>query len=265
MVITINQAEAWVGGKLSINTPLANGIISGSTIFEGKMEGTSVVNNLHLYGKAVDTNTASFILLGENNNCYHWNNHSSCNIMINTTALEDSSVWQFYMTAENASDSSDLIKSITITDVIINNTLPSLKIPSYLTPNKDERIKSYDVKFGAFVNSKTTNFCIITFTSNNNPGKKTYKTNYEQDQYCNLTIIDIAEGNYEWTMTPSDGLDFGQPSSPQRFSVDISSYPQQDQQNNQQPKSTNWFTENWIWIAAVGIIILFFGRRKRRR
>lgn len=269
VAIIMDKTNAWVGGQLSINNIGEGDILSGIYVVEPHITGEYSINQVHLYGRAINTNIPAMQLLAENLTCLPWANNGSCSITLNTSNLEDSSIWQFYISAENASDPSDKVTSVTITDVIIHNTIPSFKVPTYITPNKDEILKTNNVKFGALVNPKTTTACIITFTSNNHPGKRVYTTEYESGEYCNLTITDVPENIYEFVMQATDGKDLSQKTALQKFTIDLSASPeeQNEQQSPEQAPSdqNNLLSSKFAWITGVVILLIFMFRGRRRR
>lgn len=266
MVASMNQVNAWVGGELNIINPNDNQMISGNKTFETAITGSHKVNKLSIYGKSVDTSMKEFQLIKETTECGLWDSQKACSTLVDTSKLEDSSKWQFYAVAGNASDESDTVKSTTITNIVVNNTVPLLQFPSYITPNKNEIIRTSDVKFGVLVNPKTTTSCILTFTSNIFPRKKVYITEYEKDEYCNLTITDFPEGDYLFTFAATDGLDVSPNSPPQNFIVDLyqSKSGTQNPQSQSPQEARNWFADNWLWIAGIMLVVLYI-RTKRRK
>lgn len=263
MVISMSNVYAWVGGQLTINKPHENNIISKNITFNVTITGSHKVHKLSIFGKAVDTSTSEFNLISESTQCGFWNDQKMCSINIDTSKLEDSNLWQFYAIAENASNPSDTIKSITITNIVVNNSIPALQPIPYLTPNSKEIIRTEDISFGALVNSKTVTSCFITFTSNVNPGKRVYITEYEKGEYCNLTIKNVPDNSYSFTFTATDGLDVSPATLPQTFFVDTSNSNPQKTQTTEQPEvknSVNFLTENWLLIAAAIVIFLVFKR-----
>ena len=266
VVASMNQVNAWLGGELDIISPADNQLLSGNNTFEVAITGSHKVNKLAVYGKSVDTSMKEFQLIKETTECGLWNDQKLCSTLIETSKLEDSSLWQFYAIASNASDESDTVKSLTITNIIINNTVPSLQFPSYTTPNQNEIIRTSDVKFGVLVNPKTTTSCILTFTSNIVPRKKVYIAEYEKDEYCNLTITDFPEGDYSFIFAATDGLDVSPNSPTQKFIVDLyrSKSGTQNQQSQSPQKPTNWFADNWLWIAGIIFVALFIKNKWRK-
>ena len=267
MVISMNDIHAWVGGQLLIKEPVENSIISGNITFNVTITGSYTVHKLSIFGKAVDTSSSEFKLINESTGCGFWNDQKMCSINVDTTKLEDSNLWQFYAIAENASNPSDNVKSVTVTNVVVNNPIPAIQPIPYITPNFKEIIRTEDVSFGVMVNSKTVTNCLITFTSHTNPGKRVYVTEYEEGEYCNLTI-NVPANSYTFTFAATDGLDISPATLPQTFFVDTSRSNQQKEQAKEQPEinnSGNFLTENWVWIATVIVLFLIFRGGKRRR
>ena len=269
LVITLalaTQTNAWFGGQLFIKNITEGEIMSGNKTFEVGVTGSEKVGTTYIYGKAVDTDTPSLNIVGKNDSCAQWNNQSSCNVKVDTTPLEDSSLWQFYAVAENASNPSDTLRTITTINVIINNNFPSFQPEPFISPANNEIIKSNEVKFGAFVNMRTVTHCIITFTSNVNPGKKVYSTEYEKREYCNLTLRDVSEGIYTFSISASDGLDTTPNIGPNKFEVRLP----KGQPTTEKPVATvptiepSWLSENWLIVVGIILLILYFGRKKKR-
>lgn len=266
VLILATQANAWFGGQLYIKNITEGEIMSGNKTFEVGITGLEKVSTTYIYGKAVDTDIPSFTIVGKNDSCGQWNNQSSCNVKVDTTLLEDSSLWQFYPVVENASDSSDKIKSVTTINILVNNTLPSFQPDPFISPANNEIINYNDVKFGALVNAKSVTTCIITFTSNVHPGKRVYSTEYEKGEYCNLTITDVPEGSYSFSISASDGKDITPNIGPYKFEV-----RSPKGQAIEKPVATasaiksTWLAENWLWMAAIAVLFLYFKMKKRRR
>lgn len=263
MVIYMTSAEAWVGGRLSIESPSEGEVISGDHTFELEVTGDYNVSNAYVYGKAKDTDTPSFKLLGENKSCGPWNENEGepCNVVIDTEELEDSSIWQFYTLTENASDPTDTVKSTTIMNLIVDNTFPSFQTDPFLSPGDREIVGTNNVKFGALVDPETVTHCIITFTSNEYPGnKRKYYSDYESGEYCNITI-EIPTGFYSWKITASDGKDLTDSIGPQTFEVrptkDLSKFT-----GNEEKKSI-LESSNTFWIAALVILGLILLKRRK--
>lgn len=262
MITMATSANAWVGGQLSIESPKEKEVISGKYTMETFITGNQRVTGAEIYGKAMDTSTKEFKLIGSSS-CFQWNSESQCNVEVDTTILEDSSLWQIYAKTANSSDPSDIVQSVTLPNIKINNTIPSLQYPSFITPNQNEIIRSSEANFGALVNSRTTTSCLITFTSIQNPGKKIYSTDYESGEYCNATLKDVADGIYTFTISASDGMDVSPSSSPQKFTVDTRLNQKQTEKVIVSEKSSNWFLDNWFWVAGIIILFLYFGRKRR--
>lgn len=264
MVVSVIKAEAWVGGKLEIQSPLDREEISGKIIFHPGIAGDFKVSNTQVYGKSRDTNLQEFKLLGENMSCQPWdaNEGIPCNVMINTNDIEDSSIWQFYMTAQNASDSADIVKSPTITEVIVDNTKPSFQLYKFLSPQDGEILGTSSVSVGALVEAEFVTHCFIEFTSNTNPGQREYKTDVEKNEYCNLTITNVPEGFYTWNILASDGKDKTQKINGGKFEVrspkDISKFEQTEEKKGL-PE-----TSNIAIIIILVILILILVKRRHK-
>ena len=266
LVISMNKAEAWVGGRLSIESPTNGERISGKSVFIPEIIGDKNVSNTRLYGKSRDTNINEFKLFGENISCGSWNADEGipCSIIIDTKNIEDSSIWQFYMTAENNSNSGDIVKSSTITEVTVDNTKPAFQLYTFLSPQDGEIIETNSVGFGALVEPELTTHCFIEFTSNANPGQREYKTDIEKNEYCNVTIPMVAEGVYIWNIRASDGKQETSKINGGKFEVrspkDISKFEQTEpiSEKGGLPESSNIVL---IAIAVIFILILL-GRRR---
>lgn len=267
MGILIETANAWVGGQLMIRDPKENSIISGNTTFNITITGSYDVHKLSIFGKAVDTSVNKFQLIKESTECGFWDEQKMCSIAIETAKIEDSNIWQFYALAGNASNSEDTVKSVTITNVVVNNSIPALQPLPYITPNVNEVVRTEDVSFGAMVNQKTVTSCLVTFTSNANPGKRVYITEYEKGEYCNVTIKNVPDGSYSFTFAATDGLDVSPTSLPQTFIVDTSKSKQETKAQEQPAvkSSNNLIAENWMWIVAAIALLIVFNKRKKRR
>ena len=262
MVILMDKTEAWVGGRLSIESPTNGQGISGKTSIKVGITGIHNVSQLSIYGKSLDTNMNTFTLLAENKSCGSWNEEEGipCNVIFDTRVVEDSSIWQIYAITSNSSNPQDTIRSSTITNLIIDNTKPLFKKYKFLSPQDGEIVDINDISFGVLVNGKTVTHCFIKFTSNIHPGQREYKTNIEKNNYCNLTLT-MPDGIYNWVITASDGKDLTDPTIDQKVIVrspkDISKFEQKTVKSGL-PESSNL---GLIAIAVIFILILL-GRRR---
>jgi len=133
----------------------------------------------------------------------------------NDIILEDTAIGTVTSIATGAGDSANT--NITSTTVIVDRTICS--VPTSISPT-GKNTTDKDYTFSATVIGVNTTQGTLDFV-NINPGQKSYTMTHTGNT-LSVTINDIAEGSYPYTVTCSDGTN-SSTSAEQLFSVDLPS------------------------------------------
>jgi len=275
MLTMISTVLAWGGGTLTVTAPASSGVVTGTYEFQVSLTGGDKASNVSIWGRALDTRNSTYFSLGDNlttEGCTAFNaSEGSCNVAIDTTVFEDSSSWSIYATANNASDGSDaLTQSSAISSVVFDNTVPpsaSSRTPATGTTNNDGSV-TFSGNVG---NGNATTGCTLVFNKGS-PGKTQYAMAHSTSSTtCSITLSTMPEGDYEWSITTTDGANQTKSSS-QTLTVDkpssagkkvwLSEQAQIVSDAEQQEKSNR--TTIGLIIVAVLILVMKYGKKGKK-
>lgn len=158
------------------------------------------VTNATLYGRATNTGNSSYVVLATNTSCnFNSTEEEGCNMIFDTSGVEDSTSWSFYVIAHNITAQIDTITSATVSTVIVDNTVPDT--PSSLSPSTTQT--SRDITFSGTVGGRNTTGCTLTF-KDTNPGSTTYSMTHSSNT-CTVDLTNIADTIYSYKIVATDG------------------------------------------------------------
>ena len=243
----------------------ATGTVTGASWQIGFRVTEGNLTNISLLGSATNTeNATAGQIKASTVDCTLSATVSGCNITIDTTGLEDSSIWVWYATGQN-STTSDEITSATYTAITVDNTKPARC--TGLVPAVDAIQDSQgDVTFSCTADQDTVTGGYIEF-KRNNPGRKIYTDTVESGGALSLEIESMPEGIYEWRYVTTDGAT-NNVTGYQTFTVNQDTGAGksvyyagllQGQQLTQQQKRTG------LIVIIVIIIIIAMKKNKKRK
>ncbi len=197
-----------ISGLASAATTLtvvnATGTVSGGAWQVGFTINAENCTNVSLIGSAANTeNATAGQIKAATSNCQLNATGSGCNISIDSTDLEDSSIWVWYATCRNATTTRELITSATYTAITVDNTKPA-RCTSLVPAANTIKNSRGDVTFSCTAGAETVTGGWIEF-KRLNPGRKIYTDTVESGGALSLEIESMPEGIYEWRYVTTDG------------------------------------------------------------
>lgn len=177
---------------VTLVSPASNSVISGSSVvLNATVTSGSNVKNCTFYAKSASTANSSWTELATVTN--DTADDTVFNTTFDSTVLEDSNDYQFYVTCMNDTTSAN---SSTNTGITVDNTVPDT--PTSLSPSDKTVDSDGTVTFSATVTDSKTTGCTLHL------GVNSYAMTYSGSS-CTYTISNLPEREYRWYITASDG------------------------------------------------------------